>query len=171
MYAWRKYEIQITRVQVDDSEPIQIEKPNDVVQLFSEHAKERDQESFWIVALNQKNQCIGIQELYRGTADGAMVKIGEALRLAILLQAPAFVIVHNHPSGSLEPSEQDIALTASVYESSVQLEIDFLDHVIVTSQDALSIRSHLAKEQNTVWDNKKHMIEAEEMIRATSLLS
>ena len=169
MYEWQKYEVQINRID-SGSKALQITKPEDVLPLFKEHAKERDQESFWVLALDHKNQCIGVQELYRGTTNGAAIRNAEVFRLPILAQAACLVIVHNHPSGQTEPSDEDIALTESIFTCAVQLDIDFLYHVIVTGDEVLSLRRHLATKDYTIWHNESHMAGARELIEKAGLL-
>ena len=169
MYEWQKYQLEITRVNTSNEEQLSITGPSDIVKLFGEHAKERDQESFWVLVLDQKNQCLGIQELYRGSASGAAVKTGEAFRFAVLLQASAMVIVHNHPSGDLQASDEDIALTKAIHTAAVHLDIDFLDHVIVAGDEVLSIRKHLSDQPESIWYNESHIEGAMELIEMAGL--
>lgn len=170
MYEWQKYEVQINRIDSGRA-MLQITQPDDVLPLFSQHAKERDQESFWVLALDHKNQCVGIQELYRGTTNGAAIRTAEVFRLPVLTQAACLIVVHNHPSGQVEPSDEDIALTESIFTCAVQLDIDFLDHVIVTGGEALSLRKHLATQDRTIWHNESHMAGARELIEMAGLRS
>ena len=112
--------------------------------MFHQYAKERDQESFWVMALSQKNQVLGIQQLYQGTVNGSSVRVGEAFRLAIQMNAAAIVVVHNHPSGSVAESDPDVHMTMSLVEAGSVLDIEVLDHLIVTDTEHLSLRAKFA---------------------------
>jgi DNA repair protein RadC len=140
MYQWQKYEVKITRLGDGSASDRRITSPSSAAALFLEYAKENDCESFWVMALNQKNQILGIQQLYQGTVNGSSVRVAEAFRLAILLNASAIVVVHNHPSDSVEESEPDVQMTMSLVSAGSDLDIEVLDHLIVTGTEHISLR-------------------------------
>ena len=74
------------------------------------------------------------------------------------------VIVHNHPSGDLQASDEDIALTKAIHTAAIHLDIDFLDHVIVAGDEALSIRKYLSDKPESIWYNESHIEGAMELI-------
>ena len=76
---------------------------------------------------------IAYHELSRGTLDHAIVMPRDVFRIALLAHAKAVVIGHNHPTGSAEPSPQDIDLTRTLASAGVLLGIDLLDHIIVSA--------------------------------------
>jgi DNA repair protein RadC len=64
------------------------------------------------------------------------------LRTAIIINAPAIVLVHNHPSGIVNPSKADIAFTKVVIDAAKLLSIDVLDHIIIGESDFYSLKQH-----------------------------
>lgn len=90
-------------------------------------------EKFWVCLLNRKNRLIKRVEITSGTATSTLAHPREVFRAALSERAPvtALCVVHNHPSGSPDPSAADIRLTRILREASRTLGLDFLDHVIV----------------------------------------
>ena len=96
-------------------------------------------EEVWVLVLDQQHCLIREERLYKGMVHGASVRVAELLRPVILHQGPAMIVVHNHPSGSPEPSRADRAMTADLSASSATMGIALLDHVIVTRSDFVSM--------------------------------
>ena len=74
---------------------------------------------------------LGTSDVYRGSVHTAVVRIGELFRDALRQNAPAIILVHNHPSGDPTPSAEDIAMTKQAIEAGELLDVDVLDHVIL----------------------------------------
>lgn len=89
-------------------------------------------EEVWVLVLDQQHCLIREERLYKGMVHGAAVRVAELLRPVIVHQGPAMIVVHNHPSGSPQPSAADREMTADLSESSQTMGIELLDHVIVT---------------------------------------
>jgi DNA repair protein RadC len=155
MYEWKKYETKIVRGDAATGEMIQITNPESCFPLFQQHAKEVEQESFWVLNLNHQNQCIGIQELYRGTVGGSPIRIAEILRLAVITQSCSIIVVHNHPSEMTEPSSEDVSLTEELYKACSLMEIELLDHLIVTGDNVTSLRKKLQHTNEPIWVNEE----------------
>jgi len=83
------------------------------------------------VLLDAQSRCITKVEIAKGTVNESLAHPREIFRPAIIHSAYAFVMVHNHPSGSVSPSEADRQLTKRVAAAAQILQINFLDHVIV----------------------------------------
>ena len=81
--------------------------------------------------LDAQSRCITKVEIAKGTVNESLAHPREIFRPAIIHSAYAFVMVHNHPSGSVSPSEADRQLTKRVAAAAQILQINFLDHVIV----------------------------------------
>jgi DNA repair protein RadC len=81
--------------------------------------------------LNTKNVVVSVQEISKGTLNASLVHPREVLRGAILANANRFVIVHNHPSGSTEPSNADKQVTEVLKKAGELMQIELLDHVII----------------------------------------
>jgi DNA repair protein RadC len=88
-------------------------------------------EVFAVLFLDSQHRLIEMQELFRGTLAHTSVYPREVLRQALLLNAGAAILVHNHPSGVAEPSPADEALTRSLTEALRVIEVRVLDHLVV----------------------------------------
>ncbi len=97
-------------------------------------------EAFEVAFLDKSYQLIrnGIERLEDGVADRTRVYPAKVMRAALLRHAVYIVVAHNHPSGQLKASPEDIRLTKALAESAKALELQLLDHIIVTPSDALS---------------------------------
>ena len=156
MYKWQKYETKIVRGDMATGEILQVKDPESCLALFEQHAKEVEHESFWVMALDHNNQCLGIQELYRGTVSGAPIRLAEVLRLPVITQSTGIVVVHNHPTSNTQESEHDLALTEDLYGACRLMDIELLDHLIVTGRGGvISLRKVLAGTSQPIWVNKK----------------
>ncbi|OGM08876.1 hypothetical protein A2Z67_02605 [Candidatus Woesebacteria bacterium RBG_13_36_22] len=91
-------------------------------------------ESFAVMLLNRVNNEIGIFELSRGGISGTITDTRLICVVALLSGASGVILAHNHPSGSLKPSEADINLTARIKESLSLIDIHLLDHLIITPE-------------------------------------
>jgi DNA repair protein RadC len=89
-------------------------------------------EEFWVLLLNRANAIIGKEQISKGGLTGTVADPRLIFRSAIDRRAAAIVVCHNHPSGNLSPSEQDIRLTKNLVEAGKVLEIPVLDHIIIT---------------------------------------
>ena len=88
-------------------------------------------EVFRCLFLNTKNRLIRDKVMTRGTIDHVPVYVREVVQSAILLDATAIILCHNHPSGDPTPSKSDIAMTERIVTAAKALEITIHDHVIV----------------------------------------
>lgn len=89
-------------------------------------------EEFWIIYLNNANKIISKSQLSKGGITGTVVDVRLVFKTALELGAVAIILVHNHPSGTLKPSEADKQITKKLKTGGEQLDIKILDHVIVT---------------------------------------
>tara|TARA_R110002051_G_C8719857_1_gene496526 strand:+ start:1356 stop:1793 length:438 start_codon:yes stop_codon:yes gene_type:complete len=90
------------------------------------------QEEFKVLLLNRANHVLGIYPLSKGGVSGTIVDVKLLLAAAIKANASGIIIAHNHPSGNLKPSESDIKLTRKINEAAKLLDLNLLDHIIVT---------------------------------------
>lgn len=95
-------------------------------------------EFFWVILLNNANRVLGVSELSIGTTNGCMVNIKEILQLALLSNSSKIVLVHNHPSGTLQFSEADHKITRKIVKACNYVDIEVLDHLIITSEGYLA---------------------------------
>lgn len=90
-------------------------------------------EMFYVLLLNRKNYCLGIAKVSEGSTVATIVNEREIFQLALKTNATAILVSHNHPSGNTQPSEADNQLTRKLNEACKLLDIQLLDHIIVTS--------------------------------------
>ena len=98
----------------------------------------RDVEVFKVLFLNTQNELLKEEELFRGTIDRSTVYIRELIKKILEYNAKSVILVHNHPAGSLRPSDSDIRLTKKVKEVFESLEIRLLDHLIISEKGYFS---------------------------------
>jgi DNA repair protein RadC len=91
-------------------------------------------EQFKVILLNRANKVIGVFKLSTGGTVGTIAEPKLVFASCILANASGLILAHNHPSGNLKPSQADIALTKKLREAGKILEIQVLDHLIVTSE-------------------------------------
>lgn len=91
------------------------------------------QEEFKILLLNRANQVLGIYFLSKGGVSGTLVDPKLVFSVALKCNASGIIMAHNHPSGNLNPSENDKALTKKLISAGNFLDIKILDHIILTS--------------------------------------
>lgn len=102
-----------------------------VFQHFHGPLRDRQQEEFWVIALNAKNKLLVETPVTKGTLMGSPVHPREVFRSAIQNSAAGIIILHNHPSGDPEPSLEDRKVTSQIAEAGKLLGIRLLDHVII----------------------------------------
>jgi DNA repair protein RadC len=95
-------------------------------------------ESFVAVYLSNTNEVLRLHKISEGTINATLVAVRKILQGAILSNASSIILSHNHPSGSLKPSSQDIALTTKIKEASKYMDVKVLDHLILTSEAFMS---------------------------------
>ncbi len=96
------------------------------------------QECFYVLYLNNKNHLIERKLLFMGTVNRSIVHPREVFKNAYLLSACSIVCIHNHPSGDISPSQEDIFFTNSLIESGKVLGINVLDHIIFGNNEFYS---------------------------------
>lgn len=89
-------------------------------------------EEFWIIYLNNSNKVISKSQLSKGGITGTLVDVRIVFKTALEMGATALILCHNHPSGTLVPSEADKQITRKLKLAGESLEIKVLDHLIVT---------------------------------------
>lgn len=100
--------------------------------IYAHENFDPDQEHFVILALNAQGRVNGYRHIGTGPINCSLVHPREVFRAAIMLGAVSIVLVHNHPSGVLTPSPDDIELTGRMLECGVLMGIQVVDHVIIT---------------------------------------
>lgn len=96
------------------------------------------QEEFKILMLNRSNQILGIYPLSKGGVSSTVVDAKLIFSVALKCNASSIILAHNHPSGNLNPSEADKNITQKLKKASKYLDIDLLDHIILTKDNFYS---------------------------------
>lgn len=91
-------------------------------------------EEFWIIYMNNSNKVIQKNQLSKGGITGTLVDVRLVLKNALQVGATGLILVHNHPSGTLKPSQADKELTQKLKHAGESLDIKVLDHLIVTEK-------------------------------------
>jgi len=115
-----------------------ITSSNSVFELMQPIIGELQHEEFWIIYLNNSNKVILKSQLSKGGITGTLVDVRLVLKQALQAGATGLILVHNHPSGTLKPSEADKQLTKKLKTAAESLDIKVLDHLIVTEKAYLS---------------------------------
>ena len=116
-------------------ERVTVRSPKDAASVLWECVKESDREKFVVLLLDSKNSIIGVTIVSVGILDSALVHPREVFKPAILCNAAAIILAHNHPSGDPSPSSEDRRVTQRLHEAGTLLGIEVLDHVIVGEKD------------------------------------
>jgi DNA repair protein RadC len=111
----------------------------DAFQHFQRHFL-HDQEEVYVVALNASQKIIETRLLFRGTVDFCLFHPRDILRFVITVNAVSFIIAHNHPSGDPTPSYADLVLTKKLHQASRLVQIELLDHLILTREKYVSLK-------------------------------
>ena len=97
-------------------------------------------EHFCVFFLDTQNRILGKETVSIGTLNTSLIHPRECFRTAILKNSASVIFVHNHPSGGLEPSSEDLNVTKRLKDAGKLLGIEVLDHVIVTADSHTSLR-------------------------------
>jgi len=96
------------------------------------------QEEFKVLLLNRNNQVLGIYSLSKGGVSGTIVDSKLLFSVALKSNASGIILVHNHPSSNLDASEADKRITEKIIKASKLLDVQVLDHLIITKDDYFS---------------------------------
>ena len=114
--------------------------PEKVYRLIKSKLKDYHKEHFYIIVLNSRNWSVA--EVSMGSLNASIVHPREVFAEAIKNKAASVIFVHNHPSGDPEPSEGDLITTKRLVEAGKILEIEVIDHIIITNNNFLSFKEH-----------------------------
>jgi len=119
---------------------IRLGSPKEVVDYLREKIGKEKKEYFLILSLDARSNLINIKTISIGSLDANIVHPREVFKKAIECSAASVILVHNHPSGDPEPSEDDLEITKRLTEAGKILGIIVLDHIIVTKDGFLSFK-------------------------------
>ena len=131
------------RVYMNDSNNlVYIKSSSDVYNLLKDDLFNKKQEHFYTIYLDTKQKYIDKRCLFVGTLNNSTVHPREIFKEAYLLSANKIICVHNHPSGDVSPSKQDIVLTRTIKEIGVIHGIELLDHIIIGKDNYFSFNDN-----------------------------
>lgn len=116
----------------------QISSSKDAYQVFHPYLADLKTEEFWALYLNQSNKVIHIEKLTQGGISQSVVDVRILFKIGLEKFATAVIVAHNHPSGNLKPSSEDINITKKISEGGKILSINLLDHLIITQKSYYS---------------------------------
>ncbi|MDY7033636.1 MAG: DNA repair protein RadC [Thermodesulfobacteriota bacterium] len=118
---------------------VRVTSPSDILPLVSDII-DKKQEYFICISLNGAGEVVGNRIVTVGLLNHSLVHPREVFADVITDRAASVIFVHNHPSGSLEPSEQDLEITKQLVEAGTILGIKVMDHIIVAKKGYLSLK-------------------------------
>jgi len=117
-----------------------INSPADAANMLMLDMGHLDQEHLRVMLLDTRNRVLKIVEVYKGSLDTSLVRVGELFREAIRISAAGIIVAHNHPSGDPSPSPEDLVLTRMVVEAGRLLSISVVDHLVIGRQRVVSLK-------------------------------
>ena len=114
------------------AERLSIRSSADIYKLFHPLLCDLPTEEFWVLLLNQAAKVIDKTRLSRGGLDQTTADVRSILREALIKRATQIALVHNHPSGNIQPSNDDVRLTQAVQRAAATMNIRLIDHLVVT---------------------------------------
>ena len=131
-----------------DPKPL-IDSPEKAYEVLKFDIIQNDRETLWLLALNTRHRLIKKKKLYQGTRTFSSVRVAEIFEFAIQQHASAVILAHNHPSGELHPSREDLHITREIRKAGELLEIPLLDHLIIVPGAFHSLK----REQKGIFDS------------------
>lgn len=126
------------RTEFQSKEKLKLKSPTDCYNFFKPYFEHLEVEEFHVIFLNNANLILGHKQLSVGGLTGTVVDARVLFKEAINLSATGVILAHNHPSGQLKPSDQDLRLTKRISEFGKMIEIVVLDHLIISDEGFLS---------------------------------
>ncbi|VAW88900.1 UPF0758 family protein [hydrothermal vent metagenome] len=130
-------------VRLTKEQKIEIGSPEDIYSimqsvLLRESRIGREKEHFWVIGLATSHKISYIELISLGSISAAMVNPLEVFSLAVRKKSPKIILVHNHPSGNLTPSQEDKDITNLITAGGETLTIEVLDHLIISEESYYS---------------------------------
>lgn len=107
--------------------------PDKVAEIMNDvfNIEELPEEHTFLLCLNTKNHITNISEVSHGTINASLVRPADVFKRALVANANAIILVHNHPSGDISPSQDDVAVTNRLRDCGDMLGVPVLDHIII----------------------------------------
>jgi DNA repair protein RadC len=131
------------RVKLARTQRIRVLNSDDVYKvmqqiLLRENKIDRSKEHFWVVCLSQSNMILLIELISLGTMKQSLVDPTEVFSFGLQKRASQLIMVHNHPAGTMQPSDADVELTDRLYQVGLIVDLPVIDHIIITERKHFS---------------------------------
>lgn len=132
-------------VRITEKEKVKILNSDDLFEIMlrilkRENKIDRDREHFWVIGLANNNRLLFIELVSKGTINQALVEPMEVFSFALQKRAVKIMLVHNHPSGELKPSDEDKDTTDRLIQVGIIVNTPVLDHIIISEKSYLSFQ-------------------------------
>ena len=131
-------EIGRRKKETEPNKKVYISSSEDAHKVIRSHLEDLKHEEFWILILNRRNQVLKKQLISSGGVSGTVADPKIIINAALQELASCIILIHNHPSGNLKPSQSDLDLTKKLKNAGEVLEIPVIDHIIYTDEGYLS---------------------------------
>ena len=128
------------QLELAEQKMIYFRTPDDVARVFMTRLGHLKQEVFAVALLDSANRYLGSQQVTIGTLNTALVHPREVFKFAVKNSAAQVILIHNHPSGQLQASKEDLQITNQLVGAGKILDIAVTDHLIVSRNGYLSLR-------------------------------
>lgn len=133
-------EIGNRRSQQEVLERQQISGSKDAFDILQPHLSDLSTEEFWAIFLNHQNKILYKTCLFRGGIASSVADVRVIFKTALEHFSTQIIVAHNHPAGSLKPSKEDLNITQKIKDAGKLLDIDLLDHLILTQNNYYSFK-------------------------------
>jgi len=129
------------RLQIEAAgDKVQVRSPADAAALLMPEIGHLEQEVFVELLLDTRNHVVGQEMLYKGSLNASHIRVAEVFREPIRRNCAAVLVAHNHPSQDCSPSPEDHALTKQLVEAGKTLDVEVVDHLVVSTSKFVSLR-------------------------------
>ena len=143
MYEIKRYELKLEELDNIKTGVSRIGSPTDVVAIMTDCSfVTRCEEEIIVLALSTGNEVIGVFQVAKGGVSCCLVYTNSIFRRVLLAGSEKFIVVHNHPFGSLTPSKEDTFITHKISRACKDLDLTMLDHIIVSRNGYYSFKEH-----------------------------
>ncbi len=120
-----------------------IRTQQDIVKYINEieQLDKASEENIFLICLNTKNQIVAYTQLAKGSISSCNLDMKSVFKMILLSNSSKFILVHNHPSGNAQPSNEDYIITNRVLELSKLMDVQFLDHIVIGDNSFISCMS------------------------------
>ena len=108
-----------------------VRSPADAANLVMHDMALLEKEELRVILLDTKNHVLGVTTVYVGNVNSSIIRVAEVFQEAVRVMAPSIIVAHNHPSGSVDASPEDVQVTERIVEAGKLIDIEVLDHLII----------------------------------------